>query len=353
MLNKKQIIALKSITCKSNNRPALQNVRLSSEKVEINNLEFSLQLFGNYPIQSDSDFLIPQTQFFKLAESLNYIHHENKQAIIGKGKSTFKFPAYNTHDYPDTPNSIDMDNLEFVTICNLEDIAVPFIDAAQFANKDKNRYCLNSVKIDFKNGLMIGTDQVQLRATRFTKSDKVESAILPSSLAPMLKALNDIYGNHQITIDCSKTSFVISSAQFRIVSRQVEAQFPNYLSAMDNFKGDGQIIGLKALETGLKDIDLVLCENAMNAKIESNLYNLTISASTPIGEASHEIAVDKANTTLEQEQYCGFNPNMLKNYLRTVKPYKLTNCEIVITSPKKPVIIRDDKGFLFMSPVAV
>lgn len=326
----------KIVSKNGGSRPILSNARILDGRLHFTDMEIGLILTSpNLDICGD-DFCVPAHQLAKLMDSKGFLQGrvEERTLSLWAGKAKFKLPSYSTEVFPDIPMPSRIDNKRVELH---DDFMEALKRASTCANKDKSRYGLNSIKLDFNNGVAVATDQVRLSAQKM-QTIAGESPIIPMKAFELLKALPI-----PSCIQFESDSLYFLHDDYILVTKLVEAQYPQYMSAIATYsKRDVEIrLDKCILNDALKDLDLMACENAYNCKLE----NSTISISTPLGEASYDF--DRIEHVTN-----GINIQFLKDYVKTLDKAECFTLGLS-NEPKKPITLKNDNGVVFFSPCAI
>jgi len=313
-------------------RPILNNLHFIDSEIRACNLEQELVIYTGK--QTQEPFLLPFEQYDKFS-SLHPEHTivtDGRIASLQAGKAKMKIPAFPADDFPVHP---EFDNQE------IEHIALPALaDQLKrmllFSNKEEDRYGLNSVLIE--NGHIVSTDQVVLRHETLPLQGRT---ILPEKACQVLIELAKEW-KEDISVFHDEGRSVFFCADFRLVTRQNDAQFPKYLPALESFSETHLQADKEGLQKALRSLDLVACPDHYKARLSRGAFQME----TQIGEMNYSLFDPE-----EELPGIGLNIQYLKDYLKVLDKKEVFRLGIFGT--KEPCVLHDDKGELFISPVAV
>jgi DNA polymerase III sliding clamp (beta) subunit (PCNA family) len=134
------------------------------------------------------------------------------------------------------------------------------------------------------------------------------------------------------------------------VIRLVDAQFPNYRGAFNNYASVPDIlIDASRLSQAMRQMMLLTCENAKNITMILESRLLTLKVSTPLGEGKTEIEVDYEGEAIT----VGINPQFVQDFLREVSSQNIENIRLKVIGARKPIIMSPHDDYVyFMSPIS-
>lgn len=325
---------INKIISKNGARPVLENFIFKDGKLSCTDLEIALTFtYPKLEIFETDAFLVDAKMLSKLLDNKGFLSGQidGKTLELKANKGSFKLPAYPTDEFPDIPF---LSKDEFKTFELNNSFMESLKKASHCAQRNRNRLLLNSIKLDFHNGLAVATDQVRLSAQYIQKIEELEreDIIIPLKAFEVLKSLPD---PEAFRLNDSCISFLHNDYIF--TTRLVETQFPNYISAMTTYEHRDYSIQLnkEELTDALKDLDL-MAQAGFNAKLQNGELSILSSK----GEASHKLG-------MIQHEAIGVNHYFLADYLKTIS--KGTSFKLGFQGPKNPITIQDSNGFLFMS----
>ena len=193
-------------------------------------------------------------------------------------------------------------------------IFADLIDQTSFAMASQDvRYYLNGilVEIEGSNVNLVATDGHRLAWASETLDKELSESklILPRKSALELQKLLNLYPG-EVNLCFSSNQILISSDEFRFVSKLIEGNYPDYQKVFPS--GEEQILKVEKslIQTAL--IELLSCQtkNIEELKFILSKDNLKICANNPSKEsAEEEISVDYSGDDLE----IGFNIAIFKN----------------------------------------
>jgi len=342
-MQKKQVIkAIKNFYCDKQLKTLFKdNIKIESNNIHLTNLENYLILKNCDSLFNcdDSIKILDKQNFLKFYDKKDYTNltSDNKTCFLNYKQVNFKTPNYSNDSWVELLEQSDTMsysvNKQFIDA---------LIKADTFSNKEKNRYNLNCVGIDFKNQYAIATNQIVLRMEKFDLYRKIdrENVFINSNIIKLLDVLKEDIR----TINLSNNCIYFEGDDFTLCSRLFDTQFPKYMEALNNFKNqnfDYEInLDKPELKNILNDFDMVICDNFNAICCDYQ----TFYAKTTVGELEYKIY-----NNVEKKDIIGLNYHYLKDYLKVLDNYFSLRCY----GAKKPIILKDDNNYLFMSPMAI
>jgi DNA polymerase III subunit beta len=347
------------ISNKPQSRPILANVllKVQDKKLELKATDLEMGLSVSVDLENcyeGGEILLPAHQFLGILKeascSLIRLEVLERTAIVSGEHFQYKLPAYANEEFPEVPE------LEGEVRKVPTQIIQRILKEVAFAmNRDKNRFQLNSLLLCFNEDQIEGvaTDQVRLAFSKSLMDERVEGEhkmILPyKSISVLNTILNDeksefielISGESQVTFRFGHGFFIV---------RLVEAQFPNYRGAYENYTSVPDIIvDTQRLNQAIRQMILLTCENAKNIMLILESGSLTLKVSTPLGEGQSEIQVDYSGESMA----VGMNPYFVQEFLREIASQGIENIRMKVVGPRKPIIMSPHDDYIyFMSPIS-
>lgn len=347
------------ISNKPQSRPILANILFQAKdnQLTLSATDLEMGLRVTIPLEQcfeDGEILLPAHQLFGILKEspVDSIRLEviERTAIMSGDQFQYKLPAYANEEFPDVPQ---LDGKEHRVPTQILQRILKEVSFAM--NRDKNRFQLNSLLLCFQGEYLEGvaTDQVRLAYSKSMLEESVEKEevmVLPSkSISVISTILGDekeesvqiIRGDSQLTIKFSRGFFVI---------RLVDAQFPNYRGAFNNYASVPDIlIDASRLSQAMRQMMLLTCENAKNITMILESRLLTLKVSTPLGEGKTEIEVDYEGEAIT----VGINPQFVQDFLREVSSQNIENIRLKVIGARKPIIMSPHDDYVyFMSPIS-
>lgn len=344
---------------KTQARPILSNIdcRVENDQLKLTGTDLEMGLHVTIPLMKTYEagqVLLPAWQLLNILKETTEesIHMEalEKTAIISGQAFQYKLPSFSNEEFPEVPN-LEGDEIKLKT-AGLKRL----INEVSFAmNKDKSRYSLNSLLICLHGSVMEGvaTDQIRLAYSSSDLGEAVEGEeryIFPAKSVMILQAILDDHDEEDITLVKGKNQITIKFKNGFFITRLVDAQFPNYRNAYENFKDVPDItLNTQVFSKAIRQILLLTCENARNIGVILNKNKMILRASTPLGEGKVELDVEYEG----EEMAIGMNPYFVQDFLKEVNSQNLETVRLKIAGSKKPVILSPHDQYLyFMSPTA-
>lgn len=349
------------VQSKTINRPVLSNVRFAvveNDQLELTGSDLEMGMRYRVPLvqcYEGGSALIPAAQFAGILretpdENLK-IELDGRLALVrGKGVE-FKLPVFSEEGFPEVPD-LPGDAVE-LNKATLDRI----IREVSFAmNKEKNRFGLDSMLLCLHADRLEGvaTDQVRLAFSHHPLGravEKDENVVFPAKSIPVLRAILEDDQDEKITMlkGANQVTFRFRSGAF--ITRLMATSFPRYRDAFANYADVPEILlRTEEFNTAIRQILLMTCDSARNIALILEKDRMTLKASTPLGEAKKELAIDYSGESLN----VGMNPYFVQDFLKEVSAQKLETLRMKAGGPKRPIILYTQGDYLyFMSPTAM
>jgi DNA polymerase-3 subunit beta len=347
------------ISNKPQSRPILANILLKAQDQELSlsatDMEMGLhQKVALEHCYEDGEILLPAHQLLGILKesSCDEIRLEviERTAIVSGPSFQYKLPAYANEEFPEVPN-LGGEGKQIPT-----QVLQRILKEVSFAmNRDKNRFQLNSLLLCFNGEHLEGvaTDQVRLAYSKSAldeKTDAEKNMIIPAKSIGVLNTILNEEKEEAVELVSGDTQIIIRFSKGYFIVRLVDAQFPNYRGAYENYASIPDIVvNSGQLAQSIRQMILLTCENAKNITLILEENNLTLKVSTPLGEGKSEIAIDYSGESMT----VGMNPYFVQDFLREVSSQGIDNIRMKVVGPKKPIIMSPHDDYIyFMSPIA-
>ncbi|MBF0245277.1 MAG: DNA polymerase III subunit beta [Planctomycetes bacterium] len=345
---------------KTHSRPLLNNLEfaVTEEKtlvITATDMEMGIKL--NVPLESALEtgkVLLPVTQLIgilgEVKEKNVKIETLERSLVISGCNFIYKLPFLGDTEFPEVPLlegvEIKIDRFKLGRVIK---------DVAFAMNKDKNRYSLNSLLLCLEGKRMeaVATDQVRLAYSFMEIEKEVEGCfniILPAKAVHVIESLLSSGGSDEISIICgdNQVTFIFEKGYF--ITRLVDAQFPKYRAAFDNYRNNPDIlVNTSDLSEALRGIMLLTCTDRKNVALHIKEGLLTFKTSTPLGDGNVDVKVKYS----DKEMSIGINPGLVQEFMREIENQKMEEVRIKVVGPMKPVILYSHENYIyFMSPTS-
>ena len=347
------------ISNKPQSRPILANVLLKVENQQLvlnaTDLEMGLSLTLDLEnCYEGGEILLPAHQLLGILKeascSLIRLEVFERTAMVSGDGFHYKLPAYANEEFPEVPK-LDGDIRKVPT-----QIMQRILKEVAFAmNRDKNRFQLNSLLLCFNKDQIEGvaTDQVRLAFSKSLMHDSIEGEqkmILPAKSVGVLNTILNEEKSEFIEMVSGEAQVTFRFGSGYFIVRLVEAQFPNYRGAYENYSTIPDIVvDVNRMSQAIRQMILLTCENAKNIMIILEPGSLTFKVSTPLGEGQSEMSVDYEGESMT----VGMNPYFVQEFLREVSAQGIENIRMKVVGARKPIIMSPHDDYIyFMSPIS-
>ncbi|MDR1498686.1 MAG: DNA polymerase III subunit beta [Rickettsiales bacterium] len=262
---------------------------------------------------------------------------------VKSGKSKFKLMCLDADGYP----NFEEQEMQIEFKINPKDFAT-IIDKTRFSiSDDPSRYYLNGLflhTIEEEGNLKlvgVSTDGHKLAVIKlnyFGGNNAVGGVIIPKkALAEIKKVLAGVE-EENVTVSLSKTKIKIETANTIIISKLIDAEFPDYMRVMP--KGNDKILKVdKRMLVGTIDrVSTVVNEGHKGIKVLLTNNHLLLESNSPEnGSASEEIDVD---FNYEDTIDVGFNSKFMLDFFTQIES---ENINIYFKDSSSAIIIKGEE----------
>ena len=198
---------------------------------------------------------------------------ENQYARINDSVTIFDCP--DAEEYPEFPSVEGETGLEI----NLDIDKLKKINLPVYAGEMREH--LKNILIDTKKGLAVSTDGHRLFAAKINTYGNIEPFMYPRSLVKLLSGIKQYTGSAAIIADNNHLFSTLENGY--VVTRLVDADFPNYETVIDNEVGGRLVLDkpddlfdlIKETET-LLSAEYKSIEIRLNGRVEISAVNPAI-----------------------------------------------------------------------------
>lgn len=313
-IEKNTLIKLLSSVCdvaskKNPNNPAiLQNIKIESKNdhIYLTGTDSDTYVKDDCKtfVDSDGSTTVPAQLMYDIIKKMNdgaeivceYIP-DNNTLNISSGRSKFKLMCLDADGYP----NFEEHQMQIEFNIKANDL-VTIIDKTRFSiSDDPSRYYLNGLFLQTvdEDGLKlnaVSTDGHKLSVITlgyYEGTCEVGGIIIPKKALPEIKKIAVRSNNSDLKISASKTKIKIKTEDTVIISKLIDAEFPDYRRVIPKDNDKILKINKRDISSIIDRISTVANDNHKGIKLvltENNLYLESNSAEN--GFASEEIKVD-------------------------------------------------------------
>jgi DNA polymerase-3 subunit beta len=277
-----------SVVEKRNTIPILSNIKINAIEGGLNLTATDLAIELSESLAASVNFTggvtIPSQLFFdivrKAPDSSNITLKKDEKTstvFLLFGDSKFSLPTLPTEDFP----VMDSENLAREISINSNDLKI-LIDNTKFCmGLDESRQYLNGIYFHGNEDkvLAVATDGHRLSkcSASIKESNNLEGIIIPKkSVVEISKILDDYDGN--VSISFSKTRIKLTFGSVVIVSKLINASFPDYESVIPTDNNQMMIVDCKSFSETIDRVSTISDEKLRTVKFEISSNNCTVSS---------------------------------------------------------------------------
>jgi DNA polymerase-3 subunit beta len=321
---------VQSVVDRKNTIPVLSNILLETEtdanmlQLTATNLEVGISTKLPVSESTEGSITIPAQKIFEILRelpeaplSLNV--DENNWITIECAKSNFRLAGLSKADFPELPLFSSQDVLIFQ-----QPILKEMIARTAFAvSHDESRYALTGILFSMNQQelSMVATDGHRLavikRAHNMEFGDTPVEVIIPLKAVTEVKKLCDT--DEPISVNISESQIAFRRNDTVLVSRLIDAQFPDYRQVIPNESRLTVTLDKEQLNHALRRVSL-LCGDSRLIKFTVTTQQLRLVSTDPnLGEAEESIPVEYDG----EELSIGFNARYVLDFLSVVTGEKI------------------------------
>lgn len=337
-----------------NNPTILQNIKIETKDDFLyltgTDSDTYIKDMGKVAVEEEGRTTVPSVLIYDIVKKMEdgaeiecEYSKDNNKLYIRSGKSKFELMCLDADGYP----NFEEQEMQIEFRINPKDF-INIIDKTRFSiSDDTSRYYLNGLFIHTieedgdKKLVGVSTDGHKLSIIKleyYNGDTPVEGAIIPKKTLPEIKKVLLNTKEEEIVVSLSKTKIKIENDSTTIISKLIDAEFPDYKRVVpqDNnkvLKIDKRLIAstidrISTIATeGHKGIRFLLTKNQL--ALESN--------SAETGKANEELAVDfDYDDTIEM----GFNSRFLLDFFMLIES---ENVLISFKDSASAIIIKGDE----------
>jgi DNA polymerase-3 subunit beta len=341
----KALQLVQSAVAKRTTMPILSNLLISAEgglvKISASDLELSAVAQAKAEVKSGGSTTINAKVFGDIVRELpdgdiRLVLTEGERLEISAKGSKFKIIGASAEEYPTLPG----------LSCEAPDklsahLLLEMISKALYAvSHDETRFNLNGVcfehlvdgaseertakggkgkKKDSPGALlrMVATDGHRLAlTTRPVASLSFEGrVIVPRKALSEIRRVLELEGEKDVGIGIVDGFFILETSDFKMASRLIEAQYPDYSQVLPQQKGLLVTLNCGDLVSALRRVMLMVTDREKGVRLTFSSGSLRISSSSPeLGEATEEFPLKYEGEVLN----IGFNAGYLLEVASTL-----------------------------------
>lgn len=360
-INKSDLISglhkIQSIVQTRNTMPILSNVRIETQKKGIQlfatDLEIGLQDFVPAEVMDPGMITVSARKFYEIAkelkeEEIRIETDDHLQMVIQSGKSSFKLRGLSAQEYPSFPEIKKTSKLSLKAAMLQE-----MIKKTSYAvSSDLSRISLNGVLFHIpgskkKSIEMVATDghRLSLVSRELLSAGSAEvslKVIIPKKAILELKRFLDEGDHKDIEIAVSENHIVFQEGNYTLLSRLIDAKFPNYEDVVPKENHIRLMIQRDLFQGAIRRVSILSDEKTNSIKLSLRKGEIQVSSSNPeVGEAKESLSSDYQDEELE----AGFNVRYIQDVLSALQGDEVI---MLFRDSLSPTRLEDplDPGFL-------
>lgn len=348
---------LQAIVQSRSTMPILSNVRLETLDKGLllfaTDLEIGLQDTIPADVEKSGKITVSARKFYEIAkeikeEEIRVDLDERKQFTIHAGKSSFKLRGLSAEEYPSFPEIKESGKIKLPAAFLQEMIK----KTAYAVSSDLTRVSLNGVLLSLagaegKSIEMVATDGHRLSLVSRelpagTEAKQELKVIVPKKAINELKKYLDDGGHREVEIIFSANHIVFSEGSYTLLSRLIDAKFPNHAEVIPSANKNRLILSRETFQGVIRRVSILSDEKTNAVKLSLSKGELQVSSSNPeVGEASETLVADYQDEKLN----VGFNVRYIQDVASALQGEEI---RILFGDPLSPTRIEDpgDSGFV-------
>ena len=345
---------VQNVVDKKNTIPVLSNILLETDventsiKLVATNLEVGMSTVLPASEVTEGSITIPAQKIFEILRelpdsALTLTVDDSNWISLDCSKANFKLAGLPRTDFPELPALPSQDMIVFP-----QAIFKEMIGKTAFAvSHDESRYALTGVlfSISEQELSMVATDGHRLALIKKPHSIELEGESAREVIIP-LKAINEVKkmcdADDTISINLGESQIAFSKESTMLVSRLIDAQFPDYRQVVPAESRYTVTADKEELLHAIRRVSL-LCSDTRLMKFSVAEGQLSLSSNDPnLGEAKETIVVGYDG----EEMAIGFNAKYVMDFLSVTGGEKVF---IKLNDPLSPGLFssdgEEDEGF--------
>jgi DNA polymerase-3 subunit beta len=321
---------VQSVVDKKNTIPVLANILLEAEpqtstvRLVATNLEVGMSTKVPMNEGTEGSITLPAQKIFEILRELpdapiNLTVADNNRMTLKCANAHFELAGLPKSDFPELPSLPSQDMIVFPQAVLREMIA----KTAFAVSHDESRYALTGLLLSIKPQeiSMVATDGHRLAF--ISKPHNIElgstlvDVIIPLKAITEVKKLCESGGS--ISINLSDTQIAFRTEWTMLVSRLIDAQFPDYKQVIPQDSRVQVTVEKESFYRAVRRVAL-LCSDSKLLKFTVGAQRLGLVSNDPnLGEAAESLPVDYAGDELT----IGFNAKYVLDFLSVINGDKI------------------------------
>jgi DNA polymerase-3 subunit beta len=294
---------VQNVVDKKNTIPVLSNILLEAEmaanviQLTATNLEVGISTKLPVSESTEGSITVPAQKIFEILRELpeaplSLTVDENNWISIECAKSNFRLAGLPKTDFPELPLFSSQDVIVFQ-----QPVLKEMISKTAFAvSHDESRYALTGVlfSVNQEELSMVATDGHRLAVIK--RAHNMEFGATPVEVVIPLKAITEVKKlcetDDMISVNLSESQIAFRREDTVLVSRLIDAQFPDYHQVIPNESRFIVALDRQQLSHAVRRVSL-LCGDSRLIKFNVNNQQLRLSSTDPnLGEAEESMPVE-------------------------------------------------------------
>ena len=299
-------------------------VKINDNTAYITSSDLEIEVSSSVKCKSEdnSEFTLPAR---KLLEILNALtdHKEvtftvlESKVDITAGKSKISLPTLPTADFPfmdpiDTDSMTSVNNEDLSKIINKTSFAMAYQDARHF---------LNGLHMCAQDGKIVSVCTDGHRLAKYVSDINCNddlSVIIPRKAILEINRILTYFNNNKdnlITYSYNKQIFVIQINDFRIISKLIEGNYPNFNKVIPDSTSAEITVDKKIFKTSLNIISKVVNQQYKGVKLtpkNNTMHLISSNTDSEVGEDQIDVDYDGDDISI------GFNISYLQDVIDVI-----------------------------------
>ncbi len=299
-------------------------IDVNGKKAHMTASDLEIEVSSQIDCESESDcrFSLPARKLLEILNALS--DHEDvtfeladKKVDITAGKSKISLPTLPPEDFPFMTRENDekmssINSNELANIINKTSFAMAYQDARHF---------LNGLYLCSDNGKIVSVCTDGHRLAKYTSSVTTEddlSIILPrKAVLEINRILQSFNDNSEIIMNYTynKANFIIEISDYRITSKLIEGNYPNFNKVIPESTTSEIIADKKTLKNSLNIISKVVNQQYKGVKLtpqKTTMHLISSNTDSEVGEDQIDVSYSG------NEMSIGFNISYLQDVIDTI-----------------------------------
>lgn len=299
-------------------------IDVTGNKANLTASDLEIEVTSHIDCKSESDcrFSLPARKLLEILNALSdhkdiTFELNDSKVDITAGKSKISLPTLSVEDFPFMAMNEDaamssIDSLELDNIIKKTSFAMAYQDARHF---------LNGLYLCCDNGKMVSVCTDGHRLAKYTSSASADdslSLILPRKavleINRILQSFSDIK-EILMNYTYNKANFVIEISDYRITSKLIEGNYPNFNKVIPESTSSEIIADKKTLKNSLNIISKVVNQQYKGVKLtpkQNTMHLISSNTDSEVGEDQIDISYSG------EEMSIGFNISYLQDVIDTI-----------------------------------